>query len=124
MILFLCEEQGCNYTHLLIDKNGDHLVTRTGHWFGMNSLPPEADSSEDEKQIYLYSNSIAEFICMASGEIQEFENRSATSKLEMAHKFKQVFDTETQINMCRLALSYDPESSAALQLLSELENAR
>ena len=123
MILFLCEEQGCNYTHLLIDRNGDHCVTRTCHWYGMNSLPPEADSTDDEKQIYLYSNSFAEFICIASEEIREFETRTAKSKLDMAGKLEQIFDNETKINMCRLALSYDPESTAARLRLSEFENA-
>jgi hypothetical protein len=31
MFLFLCESQGCNYTHLLLAPDGSHCVTRSGH---------------------------------------------------------------------------------------------
>src|SRR5688572_4434915 len=36
MVLFLVEEQGCNYTHLLLARDGRHCVTRSGYGYGLD----------------------------------------------------------------------------------------
>ena len=124
MVLFLCEAQGCDYTHLLLGPDGTHCVTRTGHWYGQHPLPPTADSSDEEKEIYLFADSFAEFVCRSSDEIRKNELVIAESRTGLADEARDSGELEAALGMYQLALSYNPHSKEIKERIAQCEHAR
>lgn len=124
MVLFLCEAQGCNYTHLLLGPDGSHCVTRTMHWYGQHPSPPNADSSDEEKQIFHYADSFAEFVCRSSDEIRQDELAGAEWRTKLADEARDSGHLDEALQMYQLALSYNPTSKELRERIAQCEIAR
>ncbi len=123
MVLFLCEAQGCNYTHLLLRGDGCHCVTRTMHWYGMHPQPPNADSTDEEKQIFHYADSFAEFLCVSSDEIRRDELAGAEWRMGLADEGRDAGELKAAIEMYELARSYDPDSTVIADRIAHCKQA-
>lgn len=118
MVLFL-EEQGCNYTHLLLARDGTHCVTRS---YG-NGLDPSwtgAAPGEDERWICLLAGSFAEFLCRESDEIREYERGIPGEMVQWGDRALAAGDRRSALDCYQIALCHDPAAESIRRRIADL----
>ena len=124
LFLFLCEWEGCAYTHLLLRPDGSHCVTRTGHWYGQHPNPPGARSSRHAMKIFHLADSFAEFLVRESDAACESERKRAQWDVSFGDRFRSSGDLAGALLLYKMAFAYDPASPVIRARIAELSSAQ
>ena len=121
LFLFLSDAQGCNFTHLLLAPNGQHVVTRSCHPYGLDDADDYTTEDSDERQLFLLADSIDMFLCNAIDEIIDYETEAARSWVARGDQLRVADRIQDAELAYRLGLAYDPECQSLRDRLHALD---
>ncbi|WP_345682419.1 hypothetical protein [Novipirellula caenicola] len=109
LFLFLSDAQGCNFTHVLLAPNGQHVVTRSCHPYGLDDADDYTQQDSDERQLFCLADSFDAFICNAIDEIINFETEAASDWIARGDQLRDADRIEDAKLAYRLGLAYNPD---------------